>query len=472
MNKKHIYFIGIKGVAMTALAVYYRDKGYGVSGSDTDETFATDAILQSRHIEIKLGFQKSNISELYDFVVVTGAHQGMKNVEAQQAISLGIPCFMHGKALGIEMDKYSGISVAGCHGKTTTAAMTALIFIRAKLNPSFAVGTAVIHSMGSGGHFGSGSYFIAEADEYVTCPSTDSTPRFLWQHPKILILTNIDYDHPDVYSSIYEVISAYDRFVKNIVDDGVLIACIDDVHIAGLIKKMKRRCITYGFSKQADYRIETICTDERNNIFDVYHQKKAIARLSLSVGGRHNQLNMLAASIAATECGISWKHIQKLSKLYVGSKRRFETIGKTGNMTLVDDYAHHPTEIKATIQTGKTTNPKKKLIVIFQPHTFSRTKHLFKEFSKSFKEADKVILTDIYPSAREKFDSSISSKDLVLSANKVHNNAVYESNKSSVLKWLKSNLTGDEVILTMGAGDIFLWHADILQLMRSISRKK
>lgn len=462
--KKNAYFVGIKGVAMTALAVLLKEKGYLVTGSDISDEFATDAILARERILVKPGFSPKNIDKHFDLVVVTGAHGGMTNPEARRAKELMLPTCMHGQALGMIMDTKVGISVAGCHGKTTTAAMTASLLSHAGLDPSYAIGTATIADLGYAGHFGKGAYFVAEADEYMTCPVTDPTPRFLWQHPKILVLTNIDFDHPDAFSDISAVKSAYISFTQNLVRGGIIIACIDNSQIVDILPKIKNPIITYGFSPRADFRISRDWSTCGVSRMRISHQNVELGDFTLHVPGRHNMRNATGAMLAAQQTGIAWKDIKKYMKYFSGSKRRFEKIGETDTFTLYDDYAHHPSEIQATITAAKAWFPDKKLIIIFQPHTFSRTKSLLMEFAASFQKADKTLIADIYPSAREKADPSISSSLLVYHATKVLNNVVYTPDKKAVLKWLEEYLKGDELVMTMGAGDIFLWHKDILEL--------
>lgn len=468
--KKQVFFVGIKGVAMTALAVYFSQKGYKVCGSDVVDTFATDAILKKYKIAVKEGFKKENIDKKYDLVVVTGAHGGMTNAEAVYAQSLKFPTYMHGEILGKIMDGYKGISIAGCHGKTTTTSMIASLLTHAGLDPSYAVGTASIVDLGAAGHAGRGIYFIAEADEYMTCPVTCNTPRFLWQHPQILVVTNIEFDHPDAYKDIEEVKKTFLTFIQNIATDGLIVMCIDNKNVQEILPKIKRKVVTYGFSPQADYRISDYSLTEGKSFMRVSYKNIALGEFMLVIPGRHNLLNALAASVVAKEIGLPWDKIRDYLKYFQGTKRRFEKIGQSGKLVLYDDYAHHPSEIQATISAARAWFPRRKLIVLFQPHTFSRTKSLLNEFAKSFMEADFSLITEIYPSAREKYDPTISSEDLVYAGKKHKNNLLYKKDKAEVLKWLEKNLSGDDLVITMGAGDIFLWHQEILDLFTKLNK--
>jgi UDP-N-acetylmuramate--alanine ligase len=462
---KKAYLIGIKGVAMTALAVILKEKGYQVTGSDKPEQFATDIILNKHKIPVKVGFLRNNLSTDYDLVVVTGAHGGMTNIEAVAAIERKMDVYMHGKYIGILMGKKTGISVAGCHGKTTTSALISSLLVHLGTDPSYAVGAAMINDLGAAGHYGRGKYFVVEADEYMTCPLTDKTPRFLWQFPEISVITNIDYDHPDAYENINEVKSAYFKFIGNTSPSGVVVACIDNQYVAEILPKIKRTVITYGFSPRADYRINKYHFGEGVSFLQIKSHGVNIGEFMLRIPGRHNLLNALGAMVAVNQTGVSWDKIKKAVKYYTGCKRRFELIAKIKNTLLYDDYAHHPSEIMATLGAVKQWYPDYKLTVIFQPHTFSRTKVLMNDFARAFTLADKVLVVDIYASAREKADTSINSSILAEKINKEKKNAEYFQGKAKCLEYLSENKGQKEIILTMGAGDIFLWHKDIITVL-------
>lgn len=463
--KKNAYLIGIKGVAMTALAIYLKQAGFQVSGSDVQDIFPTDILLKKNKIQVKSGFGSKNIDKNYDIVVVTGAHKGKLNVEAQTAIKKGLKTYMHGEYLGLLMNNKKGISICGCHGKTTTSSMIASILTHAKKDPSYLIGTSFINDLGSAGHFGKGEYFIAEADEYMTCPETDKIPRFFWQNPEIAVITNIEYDHPDEFKTIEDVKKTFLFFTTRVKPDGAIIACIDNMHVSSILPQIKRNVITYGFSPRADFRIDKYEFSQNQNKMSIFYKKIKLEDVVLKVPGKHNLLNALAALIAANIIGLSFADIKKYLQFYTGSNRRFELIARNEHQYLYDDYAHHPSEIAATIRSIKEWYPLHKLLIIFQPHTYSRTKYLFKEFSRSFQEADKVIVTDIFPSAREKYDPTISSQILVAEINKNKNNAVYLKDKKSAVNFLQKNLSNKDLIITMGAGDLYRWHESIKNII-------
>lgn len=467
MRKKRVYLVGIKGVAMTSLAVYLKERGDFVTGSDIEAEYQTDMILKKYHIEAKKGFSNQNIDKKYDEVIVTGAHGGMTNIEARQALQLKIPTYMHGKYLGMLMRDKFGISISGCHGKTTTSSLISFLLTKSGLNPSYLVGTAEINGLGPGGHFDKSRYLIAEADEYMTCPLTDKTPRFMWQKPKILVITNIEFDHPDAFANIREVKDAFFNFVDNLSDDTLVVACIDDENVRNLLLNIRQTKITYGFSPQADFQIERYHFDQGIGFMRVKSKQLDLGEYMLQIPGRHNLLNSLASLIVGQQVGVSRENIKNYLTQYTGCKRRFEKIGEAGNLLLYDDYAHHPTEVSSTIQAAKEWFKNRRIMVIFQPHTFSRTKALFQEFSKSFIQADYVLITDIFPSAREKEDKSINSHLLTIAINNNRKNAYYIKSKEEALSILNKKIESNDLIITMGAGDIYLWHEDLKNLLNN-----
>lgn len=464
---KKVYFIGIKGVGMTALAIFLKESGISVSGSDIDEVFLTDDILLKHNIHIKEGFKKENVPHKVDLVIVTGAHGGLSNIEAVEAKRKGITTLMHGQALGMVMNNFFGISVSGCHGKTTTSAMIATVLKKAGLDPSYAVGCISIKNLGAGGHRGKGNYFVAEADEYATDPNTDKTPRFFWQDPKILVINNIEFDHPDVYENLNSVTHAFASFAKKVPTDGLIVAGIDNRQVQKLLTDLNpiKHVATFGFSPQADYQVTDLGISNQKTIFKIKYQNLIIGDFILNLPGRHNILNATASFIVSNFLGLQYQKIKEGLKSFSGTKRRFEKIKDLENgISLYDDYAHHPTEIVATLKAAKEWFINRRIIIIFQPHTFSRTKVLFKEFSKAFAQTPNIsLITDIFPSAREAVDKSINSAMLTQEILLYKKEAVYLPSKSDVLDYLQSHTKENDVIITMGAGDIYLWHKDIIK---------
>jgi UDP-N-acetylmuramate--alanine ligase len=467
MKRKNAYLVGIKGVAMTALAVYLKQQGYEVLGSDVEEVFPTDNILKEQGIKVKKGFDAQNINKDFDLVVVTGAHGGMTNIEAKRAREIGLLTLMHGEMVGRLMEGKTGISVAGCHGKTTTSSMTAFLLHQGGYNPSYLIGTPKINDLGPAGHYALGDIIVVEADEYLTCPKTCPKPRFLWQKPKIAVITNIEYDHPDAFGNISQVEEAFLAFAQKVKKNGTIVACVDNESIRNILPKIENEVITYGFSQRADFCIEKFSFTDYLSFMRIRYKNIEIGDFTLKVAGKHNLLNALAAGITVNLLGESWEKVRQNIRLYSGCKRRLEKIGRVAEIDFFDDYAHHPSEIKATLCAVRNWYPQKRIIVVFQPHTFSRTKVLINEFARSFEKADIVIIPDIYPSAREKYDSSITSVKLVMEINRYKKNAVYKKSKKEVISYLEKNILANDLIITMGAGNIYGWHRDLLESLRN-----
>jgi len=462
MKIKNIHFTGIKGVGMTPLAIIAKEAGFNVTGSDVDKEFITDESLQKAGITPYVGFSEENVKNS-DLVIITGAHGGFSNVEAKAAKNRGVPVWTQGEAVGKFMEgkllakNFYGVSVAGTHGKTTTTGMIATILREVGLDPTFVVGTSSLPSLPNAGHFGKGLYFIAEADEYATEPIEDKTPKFLWQHPKIAVFTNIDFDHPDIYASVDEIREVFLKFAGNIPKDGILIACGDDHQIKILINNYKGNVITYGFSEINDYRIKKINFSNSQSFFWVESGGADLGEFTLNVLGEHNVFNALAAIIVSLELGISIDKIKKEIAKFKGSKRRAEYIGVLDSGALLfDDYAHHPAEIKKTLKAFREGFPKSRIVCFFQPHTYSRTKKLFDQFLYAFSDADEVIISSIFSSEREIIDSSISSQSLVQSMAKLHPNVRFLPGLEDVVEYIgQKKYGGNSVIITMGAGDIY-----------------
>ena len=461
-NIRSIHFVGIKGVGMTPLAIIAKEAGMKVTGSDIEEEFITDASLKNANINFSVGFSKDHIKD-QDLVIATGAHGGLKNTEVLEAKRKKIPVWTQGKAVGEYMKgnlfkrEFIGISIAGSHGKTTTTAMIATILAENNLDPSFLIGTGSIPSLNNPGHFGKGKYFISEADEYATEPESDLTPKFLWQNPKIEVFTNIEFDHPDIYKSVHEIRKDFLKFANKIPKDGILIAQGDDREIKELLKDYSGSKITFGFSPINDYVLEKVRYEDGKMFFLVFAKGTSLGEFFLNTIGDFNASNAMASIIAGVEVGLSFENIKRAIGKYNGSKRRFEFVGslKTG-AKVFDDYAHHPTEIKRTLAAVKNNNSKSKIVCIFQPHTYSRTKALFSDFVTSFYDADIVILMDIYPSLREEKDSTVSSELLVQKISQTHRDVFFLPEHSHVIEYIDQKKYGSNtIIITMGAGDIY-----------------
>ena len=461
--KKNIHFVGIKGVGMTPLAIIAKEAGMNVSGCDLDKEFITDEALKKVGINVSPGFSPDHITTLTNLVITTGAHGGFDNPEVLKAKSLNIPILTQGEAVGefmkgdILSKSFEGISVAGAHGKTTTTAMIATVLKKSGLDPTYVIGTSEISSLGLPGHFGTGKFFVAEADEYATEPNYDKTSKFLWQKPKVGVITNVEFDHPDVYSSEEEMIEAFIKFANGIEKDGVLIIFGESDQTRKVISSHDGKIITYGFSSKSNFSAQKIHSEGDKTYFWVHFGDTLLGEFSIGVLGEHNCLNALATIAVCLEMGLSVEKIKQGLASYVGSKRRFEYIGQLSTGAyLYDDYAHHPTEIRKTLETFRKNYPNYKIVCIFQPHTYSRTKSLFEQFIGSFYAADELIMIDIYPSEREEKDDSVSSEKLIDNISKLHKSAIFLPKIDNVVKYLGQKAYGPStIIITMGAGDVY-----------------
>ncbi|KKQ97338.1 MAG: UDP-N-acetylmuramate-L-alanine ligase [Candidatus Woesebacteria bacterium GW2011_GWB1_39_12] len=455
---KHIHFTGVKGVGMTALALCLRDLGIKVTGSDVDEIFVTDEVLKENSIEWKIGFGEKNLNPRPDLVVTTAAHGGLLNPEVQRAKNLGIQITTFAEFLAELANTKEVIGVCGVGGKTTTASMITVLLNEAGLHPSFAIGVGNIYPIGVSGRFDKkGKNYVCEADDYVVSPGVDNTPKFMLLDPKVLVVTNIEYDHPDIYSSFKETKKTFRELFEKLPDGGLLIACIDNSNVSDTIKGLRKPVITYGFNKEADWQIKDIKFKDEKTFFSLYSKKenRTYDNLELEIPGRFNVQNATAAFIVGNYLGINELGLRKGLSSYLGCRRRFEKMGIYKNALFYDDYAHHPKEIKSVLMAAREWFPKKRIVSIFQPHTYSRTKALFKEFSEAFDDADIVGFMDIYSSARESKDSSVSSELLAKETRKNNPEVYYLGSHKRTLEWMNKNVKKGDIVLTLGAGDIF-----------------
>ncbi len=460
---------------MTPLAIIAKEAGMNVSGSDIDATFITDNALKKKDIHVFENFNAAHIHDI-DLVITTVAHNGLKNPEVIAAKEKGIPVWTQAEAVGTFMKgkifgkSFTGISITGTHGKTTTTSMIATMLqqIGGEFDPSYVIGTSEIPSLSQGlpGHLGKGNYFVAEADEYAgeyeENGETKKQTRFLWQHPEYLIMTSLEFDHPDVYASIEDIEKSFLQFAKQLSQEAVLIYNGDDIRLQKIASQINCKKVSYGFGDAHDFVLLKNQIQEGSSgvHFSVSYQQQQYD-FDMQVNGVHNALNATAVVAVGQSLGLSFTQIHQGLRHFQGSKRRLEKIIPTNpNLPIepiyYDDYAHHPTEIKASLEALHSLYPNQKIVCIFQPHTYSRTKALFNEFAGAFDDADEVILTDIFASAREKQDPSVSSRQLAQAMKKTKNEVSYLPMLSDVVKYLHSRLyPADTVIITMGAGDVY-----------------
>lgn len=439
----NIYMVGIKGVGMTAMAVYLKERGKNVWGSDIDETFPTDSVLREHDIDVSLGFDVAHISDSIDLVITTGAHGGLTNIEVSEANRKNIPVKTHAQYLGELMEQHAHkIAVCGAHGKSTTSAMAAFVLHELNYTSSHLVGASRFSGL-YGGHYGGDDYIVVEADEYASSPGVDNTARFLSLEPNIIICTNIDFDHPDVYASIDEVKAAYLKFFQKLdPQTGTLIYNGHDEHCKELVKKLSIK-----------------------NLIPYYETD---AEITLSIPGRHNKLNAQGIVKLADVLGIDQERCLGALQSFKGVNRRFEQIAQG----LYDDYAHHPAELLTTVESARQLLKLQnggKVIVIFQPHTFSRTSALLTEFAQALSGADSAIVLDVFASAREGASDQGTSQQVVKeAARQGHQNVTY-STREDLIENLKKIYQKGDIIVTAGAGSIYEAHSDIIRGLQLLS---
>ncbi len=439
-----IHFIGIGGISMSALAEICLNKGYKVSGSDANESYLLDK-LKSQGANIFIGHKKENITDSVDIVVYTAAisddNEELVAAKEKNKLTMNRAAF-----LGQIMREYeNSIAVSGTHGKTSTTSMLSTIFEYAKLDPTILVG-GNLNVIGGNVKIGKSNHFITEACEYV-----DS---FLNFNPKISIVLNIEEDHLDYFSGIDEIKASFNKFGKLLPKDGYFIINGDDENTDDILHDVKATIIKYGTDLSNNAIISDIDFNENGHgVFKLSLNNKDLGIFELCVPGIHNIFNASAAILAAYVSNIDLETIRENIKSYTGVGRRFEVKGEYKGALVVDDYAHHPTELKATLSASKKLK-KSNLWCVFQPHTYTRTRSLLNEFAEAFYSADKVIITDIY-AAREVDPGDIHSKDLVNKLYQNHVDAIYISEFEDIAKYLRENVGENDLIITAGAGPIY-----------------
>lgn len=441
-NIKKVHFIGIGGISMSGLAEIIMDRSFKVTGSDIHESPIVKKLIKKGAI-INIPHNEKNIIGA-DLVVYTSAIKE-DNPEMIKARELNLPVMDRASFLGNIMKEYGyGIAVAGCHGKTTTTSMISLILKNANLDPTILLG-GELDAIGGNVRIGKSPYFITEACEYME--------NFLKFYPYVGVILNIDKDHLDYFKDLNHIKEAFLKFAQLIPKNGCLVLCSEDPNTMEIAPLVSCNTITYGIKKEGDYTAKNIKYDESGHpSFEIFKHGESKGTYTLNTLGQHNILNALSAFVVADFVGVSYSIINKSLSDFNGTHRRFEIKGFCNNITIVDDYAHHPTEIRVTLEAAKKFNHNN-IWCIFQPHTYSRTKLLLNEFANSFHNADKVIISDIY-AAREKDTGLIHSKDLTIEINKNKNNAIYIKEFEDIAKYVAEKAKPGDLIMTVGAGSI------------------
>ena len=443
-NHRHVHFIGIGGVSMSGLAEILNSHGFTVSGSDMNESKITRH-LRDQGIKIYIGHSKDHIQGA-DIVIYTDAIS-LDNEELQAAMKQKLDLIDRARFLGqLMLDYKQSIAVSGTHGKTSTTSMITSIIKDLEENPTILLGGNLDEIHGNvrlGGH----QLFLTEACEYKA--------NITKYYPTTAIILNMDEDHLDYFDNMDHIYRTFAQYVENIPETGQVLLNIDDPQVKKLVQETRAQVRTFSLKKEADYQARNLRFDSFGHpSFDLYYQGEKIHRIQLQVMGQHNVYNSLAAIGAVHMNGISFDQAIRGIETYKGVHRRLETQGKVNNILVIDDYAHHPTEIKSTLHALRAAHPGK-IFCVFQPHTFTRTKLLLDGFSSSFHEADAVVITDIY-AAREKDYGDIHSKTLVDAINKKEEIAQYIASFDDIVAYYLDQLKPGDSLVTMGAGDVYL----------------
>ena len=447
----HVHFIGIGGISMSGLAEILLEEGFTITGSDSKESPLTKK-LESEGAHIFYGQKAENITDGIDCVVYTAAISSA-NPELLEAASRKIPMLTRAELLGQLMKNYdTPIAVSGTHGKTTTTSMISHILLAGDLDPTISVG-GILKAIGGNIRVGRSETFITEACEY--------TNSFLHFFPKISVILNIEEDHMDFFKDLEDIRSSFRRFAQLLPADGTLVINGDIKDYEEICSGLSCRVITYGSSPEFDYHAENVSYNSQGFVsFDLIRRNGSRDHIDLSVTGDHNVSNALSAVAVAELLGIPMETVRKGLLSFTGTDRRFEYKGEFNGVTVVDDYAHHPTEITATLQAAKH-HPHNCVWCVFQPHTYTRTKAFFHEFAEALSHADHLVLADIY-AARETDTLGISSADLAEEAAKLGTDAHYFSSFAEIEDFLKQNCAPGDLLITMGAGDIVTVGEDLL----------
>ncbi len=455
---KKIHFIGIGGIGMSGLAEILITQGFKVSGSDLSLTEITDR-LKSLGVEIYQGHSAENIKDA-DLVVYSSA-VNLENPEVKEALSRKIPTIKRAEMLAETMRMKHGIGIAGTHGKTSTTSMVGLVLTEGGIDPTIIVGGKLSSLGGTNARLGNGDYIVVEADEF------DRT--FLQLTPSIAAITTLEKEHLDTYKDLDDIKSAFIQFANKVPFYGFVVLCLDEPALQDIIPKINKTVITYGVSPQADVRAIDIHYEGNKSTFSVLYKGEQLGEITLNLPGLHYVKNSLVAITIAKEMGVDFSKIQNALNSFSGVYRRFET-KYNKEVLVIDDYAHHPTETTATLL-GIRSGWKRRLIAVFQPHLYSRTRDFYAEFGRSFLNSDVFICTDIYP-AREEPIEGISGKMIADAARDFgHKNVIYEPDKENIPALLNGLVEEGDIVITMGAGDIWKYGEAFVEELKKKSEK-
>ena len=451
----NIFFVGIGGIGMSGIAELLMNLKFNISGSDISENENVKR-LKELGVDVQIGHNVNNVTNDIDVLVYSSAVP-LENPEIMRAKQKGIPVIRRAEMLGELISvKETSIAIGGTHGKTTTSSMVGAILSYAKMDPTLVVG-GLVHNLDTNSKLGSGDIIVVEADEFDR--------SFLALKPTISIITNIELEHMDCYKDLDDLQNAFISFCKSVPFYGAIIACIDSPAVQEIITKIERPMITYGRSRDAAYRAKNLRFYENKSTYTVFRAEECLGEIELNVPGEHNILNSLAAVTLGLEMGLSFTNISKGIQAYKGVRRRFDIKGIHNEIFVVDDYAHHPTEVEATLQSARS-GWDRRIVAVFQPHLFTRTKQFYREFANALKHADIVIVTDIYP-AREQKIAGVTSKLIYDELSSECSFLVPDID--DLINKLDDVTQSGDMVITMGAGNIWRYCESYVNHLKSIN---
>ncbi len=452
LRTRRIHLIGVGGIGMSGIAEVLCNLGYEVSGSDLKRSSVTDR-LEGMGVTIFVGHEPEQVEGCH--VVVRSSAVRPANPEVQRARDLGIPVIPRAEMLAELMRMKHGVAVAGTHGKTTTTSLLAGIFDEGGLDPTIVVG-GKLNSVDTNAVLGRGEWMVAEADE--------SDGSFLHLPPTIAIVTNIDPEHLDHYGTVDALHEAFVAFINKVPFYGAAVLCLDHPAIQALLPQVTKRYVTYGFTSQADFRATDVAIGDGCSTFGVLRGAEYLGPVSIQIPGRHNVLNSLAAIAASMEAGIPFPVIQRALGRFQGVQRRFTVRGLVQGVTVVDDYAHHPAEIQATLGAARESYGRR-LLAIWQPHRFSRVRDLRAEFMRAFNDCALLLVMDVYAAGEEPIDGVDAGSLVRELRHHGHKSVVHAATAADVLRIVRAEARKGDVVITLGAGDVTQLSHDIVDAL-------
>ena len=450
-NIRHIHFVGIGGSGMSGIAEVLLNLGYVVSGSDQKKSPVTERLAAQGALVFE-GHAATHVEGVHVVVISTAVRP--TNPEVMEARRLGIPVIPRAEMLAELMRLKYGVAVAGSHGKTTTTSMVAMILDKGGLDPTVVVGGR-LGVLGSGARLGRGDFMVAEADE--------SDRSFLKLSPTVAIVTNIDREHLDTYKDLADVQEAFLGFLNKVPFYGAGVVCLDDGPVQDILPRVERRVVTYGLSPQAQVSARDVRLKPSGSTYVLSAHGQTLGEIDVAVPGAHNVLNSLAAVAVGLELAVSFENIRQGLAAFTGVDRRFQIRGEAGGVLVVDDYGHHPTEIRATLETLRGRAGSRRTVVLFQPHRYTRTQHLWDEFCRAFHLADLLLLADIYPAGEEAVAGVTSEALAEAITRRGHRQVLYVGDLKAAGERLAREVKEGDVVLTLGAGSVWTAGDDLLK---------